>query len=65
MIPITDPTVKVLYNCPFENCHRKGDQGFARKDNMIQHQRLVHGAKIDKRDRTQKNKGEVKKRRSS
>ncbi|KAI5808264.1 hypothetical protein DFH27DRAFT_607984 [Peziza echinospora] len=65
MIAIIDPSIKVLHDCPHPDCLRKGDQGFVRKDNMIQHQRLVHGTKIDKRDRTPKNKGEIKKRRSS
>ncbi|KAF8426220.1 hypothetical protein EV426DRAFT_704157 [Tirmania nivea] len=40
-----------LYECPHPDCPRKGENGFPRKDNMIQHQRLVHNANLPKRQR--------------
>lgn len=39
---------KKLLNCPVPNCHRVGDRGFKRKDNLLQHRRLLHGEDIPK-----------------
>lgn len=50
---------RLMYDCPHPECHRKGDRGFPRKDNMVQHQRLVHNAAIVKRER-RKGSGIVK-----
>jgi len=47
-IPLLD---KALYECPHSDCPRKGENGFLRKDNMIQHQRLVHNTNLPKRER--------------
>lgn len=30
------------------NCHRVGDRGFKRKDNLLQHRRLLHQEDIPK-----------------
>lgn len=38
---------KPQYDCPYPGCSRKGQKGFARKDNMTQHHRLVHNKQLD------------------
>lgn len=38
-----------LLDCPFPDCERVGENGFKRKDNLLQHQRSVHGDNIPKR----------------
>lgn len=38
---------KPQYDCPYPDCTRKGPRGFARKDNMRQHHRLVHNKHLD------------------
>lgn len=35
-------------DCTFEGCYRVGEEGFTRKDNLIQHLRNVHGEVITK-----------------
>lgn len=35
-------------DCTIEGCRRTGEEGFSRKDNLIQHMRSVHGEKIPK-----------------
>lgn len=40
--------VKKLLDCTFPDCDRVGEDGFKRKDNMLQHRRLVHGEDIPK-----------------
>ncbi|KAI5808261.1 hypothetical protein DFH27DRAFT_303185 [Peziza echinospora] len=48
-----DPTQSPpKYDCPEEECERKGYNGFSRRDNMIQHQKMVHmlplqGSRVD------------------
>ncbi|KAF8250956.1 hypothetical protein K440DRAFT_616600 [Wilcoxina mikolae CBS 423.85] len=50
MHPDVLPNPPRLYDCPDENCSRKGRKGF-RKDNLTQHLRNVHGHMIPKRQR--------------
>ncbi|SMY26862.1 unnamed protein product [Zymoseptoria tritici ST99CH_1A5] len=40
---------RVLFNCEWELCERKGRYGFSTKDKMVDHMRQVHGADIPKR----------------
>ncbi|RPB08400.1 hypothetical protein P167DRAFT_356932 [Morchella conica CCBAS932] len=35
-------------DCTIEGCRRTGEEGFSRKDNLIQHMRSVHGEQIPK-----------------
>ncbi|KAH0614324.1 uncharacterized protein H6S33_006210 [Morchella sextelata] len=35
-------------DCTIEGCRRTGEEGFSRKDNLIQHMRSVHGEEIPK-----------------
>ena len=48
-----DPTQSPpKYDCPDAECERKGYNGFSRRDNMIQHQKMVHmlplqGSRVD------------------
>lgn len=35
-------------SCSHEGCHRVGDKGFTRKDNLTDHMRKVHGTNIAK-----------------
>ncbi|CUS12117.1 unnamed protein product [Tuber aestivum] len=41
----------VLLDCPHEGCGRVGENGFKRKDNLVQHLRGVHGDIIEKSGR--------------
>ncbi|KAF2765600.1 hypothetical protein EJ03DRAFT_205774 [Teratosphaeria nubilosa] len=38
-----------LVDCPFQDCHRVGKEGFTRKDKMTDHLREVHKLDIPKR----------------
>ena len=38
-----------LLDCPYENCHRKGNRGFGRKDHWLEHRRSFHHEDIPKR----------------
>ncbi|PUU72685.1 hypothetical protein B9Z19DRAFT_1096784 [Tuber borchii] len=38
-----------LFECPHEGCERVGENGFKRKDNLVQHLRGVHGDQIGKK----------------
>ncbi|KAI5838471.1 hypothetical protein DFP73DRAFT_264711 [Morchella snyderi] len=35
-------------DCTIDGCRRTGEEGFTRKDNLIQHMRSVHGEEIPK-----------------
>lgn len=44
----TQAGIKKLFDCPVPGCDRVGGYGFKRKDNILQHRRLVHGEDIPK-----------------
>jgi hypothetical protein len=38
--------LKHEYHCPVDNCDRKGDKAFYRRDKLLDHQRKVHGMTV-------------------
>lgn len=42
------PGAKRLIDCPVPGCQRVGENGFTRRDNLLQHRRGLHGEDIPK-----------------